>query len=162
MKKFFKFGMLILLMALPAALFARTAVITDADLQEITAEAGVNIDFNNVTARNTTITSISWGDPSGFTPGFTNAGYFGFENISITGNLQVMNGTMKLDVGSNGTETKVFITLPTITLGTANISADLVVGRTADFSVGKQLGGTLTLRGFKTEMTGSLAVYAHD
>lgn len=161
MKKNVMLGIILFLMILPLASFAKTAI-SDADLDAVTAEAGVSIDFINLTASNTAITSISWGDSNGFT-GYTGAGYLGFENVAITGNLTVMSGTMTMDVGTNGSGvTKVFITLPTLTLGTANIAADIVLAQSADLQTGKQVGGRLTINGFTTTTNGSIAVYAHN
>jgi hypothetical protein len=163
MKKIVMLGIMSLLMMLPGTSLARTAI-TDADLDAVTAEAGVSIDFNNVIVNNATLTSVSWGDPSGFT-GYTGAGYFGLGNVTITGRLATMSGTMKMDVGTAGGETKVFITLPTLTLGDAAgvITGTLMAHTSSNFQSGTpQLGGILTLRGFSAQITGDIAVYAHD
>lgn len=171
MKKIVMLGILsLLMMMLPGTSLAKT-VIADADLDAVTAEAGVSIDFNNVTASNVTLTSISWGDPTGFT-GYTGEGHFGFGNMSVTGNLANIDGTMKMDVGTNTTnhETKVFITLPKMRLGdpTGVIQGTLIAHKSSDFTISPaqtppvQEGGILTLRGFSTEITGSIAIYAHD
>lgn len=163
MKKIVMLGILSLLMMLPGASLAKTAI-TDADLDAVTAAAGVSIDFNNVTVSNATLTSVSWGDPSGFT-GYTGEGHFGFGDMTITGDLAVMNGTMTMDVGTSGGETKIFITLPTLTLGDPDgvIQGTLMAHTSSDFESGTpQEGGIITLRGFSADITGSIAVYAHD
>ncbi|MDI6743351.1 MAG: hypothetical protein QMD11_11515 [Smithella sp.] len=163
MKKIVMLGILSLLMMLPGLSLARTAI-TDADLDAVTAAAGVSIDFTNVIVSNVTLTSVSWGDPSGFI-GYPGEGHFGLGKLTITGKLATMNGTMKMDIGTLAGETKVFITLPTLTLGdpAGVIQGTLMAHTSSDFSSGTpQEGGILTLRGFSAQITGDIAVYAHD
>ncbi|MBN1363419.1 MAG: hypothetical protein JW976_01305 [Syntrophaceae bacterium] len=165
MKRFLTVAVIALLVAMPAASFAQT-VITDEELNAITAEEGVSIDFTNMrVGGTTTLTSLSWGDTSGFTPGYNTAGYFGFRNIAVTGYLaNIPSGTMNVDMGTNtGTsETKIFFVFPTITLGTANISGWLCGDRLATLdSTGYSQGGILGFTGFSTQVSGTMAVYAH-
>jgi hypothetical protein len=113
---------------------------------------------------NATLSSFSWGDTSGFTPGYTTAGYFGFKNMSITGYLaNVTSGTVNIDIGTGGGETKVAIIMTPITLGTANISGWLMGDRQATFGSGSDAqGGILTLNGFSTTVAGTVMIFAHD
>ncbi len=161
----------IMLSALPV--LAGTTVIDNQELDTITAQEGVSIDFSKVSVGNvTTMSSISWGDTTGFT-GYATPGYFGFKNLTITGNLMRigqtgvagLSNTMTLDIGTSAGsgETKIIIVLPTITLGAANISGWVMADRTADFSSAAfSQGGIITMNGFSTQVTGTLAIYAHD
>lgn len=152
---------------LPAESFARSAI-SDKDLDDITAEEGVSINLINVSVGGTsTLTSFSWGDTSGFTPGYTTAGYFGFKNISITGYLaNVTSGTMNIDVGTSAGsgESKIIIVTTPVTLGTATISGWLMGDRyaTLDNTATYAQGGILTFTGFSTQVSGTVMIYAHD
>jgi hypothetical protein len=163
MKRFLILAVIALFVMLPLVSFART-VVNDNDLDAITAESGVSIEFTNLSVGNTTtMSSISWGDPSGFT-GYTTPGYFGFTNLAISGNIvKIASGSMNIDVGSPAAgDTRIFIVLPTITLGTANISGWMMADRTASFtSASVSEGGILTLNGFSTQVTGTVAIYGH-
>ena len=166
MKRFLTLAVMTLFMAMSAALVAQT-VITDEELNAITAEEGVSIDFSQMrVGGTTTLTALSWGDTSGFTPGYNTAGYFGFRNISITGYLaDIPSGTMTLDMGtsSGSGETKMFFVLPTVTLGTANITGWLCGDRIATMdTTGFSQGGVIGFTGFSTQVSGTVAVYAHD
>lgn len=171
MKRFLTLSVIVLLVLLPLVSSARTAI-NDKDLDEVTAEAGVSIDFTNLKVGNnaTTLSSISWGDTSGFST-FSTPGYFGFKNIVVTGNLMQigqsgdssLSNTMQIDVGSSGTATKVNIVLPTITQGTFSISGWVMADRTANFtSASQSQGGVITINDFSTRINGTVALYAHD
>lgn len=150
----------------PIASFSKIAI-TDEELDAVEAEAGVSIVFNNVTVGGVTkLAAISWGDPTGFTPGYTSAGYFGFENWTITGNLaEISSGTMNIDVGTSGASTRVNIVLPTVYLGGqagANLTAWLKADTTAALnSASAAEGGIISIRGFSTTVSGSIQLYAH-
>lgn len=170
MKRFLTLSVIVLLVMLPLVSFAKT-VINDKDLEEVTAEAGVSIEFTNLKMGNnaTTMSSISWGDTTGFT-GFTTPGYFGFKNIIISGDLVQIGQTgvtglsnvMTIDVGTAGAETKIGIKLPTITMGTTNVVVWVMADRTANFtSASQSQGGLITMEGYKTTITGTVALYAH-
>lgn len=171
MKRFLTLSVIVLLVMLPLVSFAKT-VINDKDLEAVTAEAGVSIEFTNLKVGNnaTTMTSISWGDTTGFSPNFTTAGYFGFSNIVITGDLtqigqsadSSLSNTMHIDVGTSGAQTKVNIILPTITMGTTNVTVFVMADRSPTFNSGSQSqGGVIDIRGYKTTITGTVALYAH-
>jgi hypothetical protein len=170
MKRFLTLTLIVSLIILPAMSASARTVIGNDELDAITAQEGVSIDFSNVSVGNvTTMSSISWGDTSGFT-GYTTPGYFGFKNLTITGNLMRLGygstateNRMTLDVGTGGGETKIIIVLPTITLGTANISGWVMADRNSTFTSGAESqGGIITMNGFSTQVTGTLAIYAHD
>lgn len=170
MKRFLTLAFIVSWILLTALPVLAGTVIDNKELDTITAQEGVSIDFSKVSVGNvTTMSSISWGDTSGFT-GYATPGYFGFKNLDITGNLMTIGhgsdataNRMRIDVGTGGGETKVIIVLPTITLGAANISGWVMADRTADFSsTAFSQGGILTMNGFSTQVTGTLAIYAHD
>ena len=164
MKRFLILAVIALFIILPADSFARSAI-SDKDLDDITAEEGVSINLINVSVGGTsTLTSISWGDTSGFTPGYTTPGYFGFKNMIITGYLaNVTSGTMNVDIGTGGGQTKIIIVSTPVTLGVANISGWLMADKQADFmSASSAQGGVIGVTGFSTVVSGTVMIYAHD
>lgn len=170
MKRFLTFVLIVSFIMLPALSASARTIIGNNELDTITAQEGVSIDFSKVSVGNvTSLSAISWGDTSGFT-GYTTPGYFGFKNLTITGNLMTIGygsdataNRMTLDVGTGGGETKVIIVLPTITLGTANISGWVMADQNSTFtSAAQSQGGIITLNGFSTQVTGTLMIYAHD
>ncbi len=149
---------------MPVASFSKIAI-TDEELDAVQAEAGVSLALNVTVGGVTKLSSISWGDPTGFT-GYTSPGYFGFENFTITGNLiEVSGGTMNIDVGSSGTTTRVNMLLPTVTIGGAagaNISAWMKADLTAGLnSANAAEAGIISIRGFSTQVSGTITLYAH-
>ncbi len=159
MKKTIVTFIMTLLLALPASVFAKQ-LISDSDLEAVTAHEGVSITFVGVYVGNTTtLTSVAWGDGDGFT-GYTTAGYVGANNVTITGNLTTISGTANIDIGTNGTSTRINLLLPTITLGAMNASATLKLS-TASTMTGTQELGSLHLNGFSTQAGGTVQVYAH-
>jgi hypothetical protein len=167
MKRLLALLIIAVLAITPFASFSKIAI-TDEELDAVQAEAGVSIVFTNVTVGGTTnLSSISWGDPSGFT-GYTAPGYFGFEGWTVTGNLAEINGgTMNIDIGYNSTanSTRVNILLPTITLGGAagmTVSAWMKADTAANLiSSNATEAGIITIRGFSTQVSGSVTLYAH-
>lgn len=136
-------------------------VISDCELAEVTAEEGVSIGFDLTVASTTTAATISWGDGDGYSSGgHGGAGYAGMTNTSVTGNLAKVSNTAVIDVGSNGTETRVNVVLPTIQLGAMNVAATMKVSNQQNLSGGKIMG-TLNVSGFQTQITGSGQVFAH-
>lgn len=159
MKKMIIAFVLGMLLMLPAFAFAKQ-LISDGELDSVTAHEGVSITFLNVYVGNTTtLSSAAWGDSDGFT-GYTTAGYVGANNVTITGNLTTISGTANIDIGTNGTSTRINLLLPTITLGTMNASATLKLS-TASTMTGTQELGSLHLNGFSTQAGGTVQVYAH-
>jgi hypothetical protein len=155
-----------LLVMMPLAVFAKS-IITDKDLDAVTAEAGVTIQFTNVSVGGSTaMSSVAWGDPSGFT-GYTGTGYFGMSNWTVTGNLaEIASGqTMTIDVGTSGTITRINLVLPTISYGgTAgvNMLTYLKTAYDGSLTANAAVGGYIDVRGFRTQVSGTLTIYAHD
>ncbi len=166
MKKPLMLTIVALLVMMPLAVFAK-AIITDKDLEAVTAEAGVTIVFTNVAVGGSTaLSSISWGDPSGFTD-YTYTGYFGMSNWTVTGNLsEIASGQMMLiDVGTSGTITKINLVLPTIRIGGAsgvNMLTYLKTAYDGTLTANAAVGGFIDVRGFRTQASGTLTIYAHD
>ncbi len=159
MKKIILTVMLAMILLLPVSSFAKQ-LISDGDLDKVTAHEGVSITFLNVYVGNTTtLSSAAWGDSDGFT-GYTTAGYVGANNVTITGNLTTISGTANIDIGTSGTSTRINLLLPTITLGSMNASATLKLS-TASTMTGTQELGSLHLNGFSTQTGGTVQIYAH-
>lgn len=151
--------MTVLLMMLPFGLSAKT-VISDSDLEAVEAEQGVTITFSNITVGGTAALSVaSWSDGDGFSS-YTGSGSLGINAVTIGGNLTTINGPAVIDVGTSGSVTMVNVVMPTVTLGTANIDATLKLSDNQNLSGGERLG-LLGVRGFSTQMTGNIGVYAH-
>jgi hypothetical protein len=155
-----------LLVMMPLVAFSKS-IITDKDLEAVTAEAGVTIVFTNVAVGGSTaLSSLSWGDPSGFTS-YTYTGYFGMSNWTVTGNLaEIASGQMMLiDVGTSGTITKINLVLPTIRIGGAsgvNMLTYLKTAYDGSLTANAAIGGFIDVRGFRTQASGTLTIYAHD
>jgi hypothetical protein len=125
----------------PLASFAKT-LISDSDLDNLTAETGVSITFNNVSVYGTVaLEAASWGDNDGYT-GNTGAGYVGFTDIDITGgpNLTTLNGSFLVDIGTSGSSTVINLGLPTLTIGSMDPSGVIRLAANKDLSGGGVLG----------------------
>lgn len=166
MKKLLTLSVIVLFLMMPPASSGKMAI-SDGDLDAVTATAGVSIYFNNVTiggaATNiTTLNTISIGDPSGFI-GYYTPGYFGFGNFTIGGNIMSLSGTMNVDIGTSGADTRVNIALPTMVLGPVNITALMRADSTSNFSSANAgEGGWLTITNFSTQVSGSIQIFAHQ
>ncbi|MFA5323930.1 MAG: hypothetical protein WC373_14760 [Smithella sp.] len=134
--------------------------ISDKDLDNVTAEEGVNVQFVNLTVGGVSVDELSWGDGDGF-GSYTGAGFAGAKNVVITGNMTTISGSANIDVGSSGSQTRVALSLPTITLGTMNVNTVMKLSGSQDLSGGKELG-ILDMRGFSTRVTGTVEVFAHN
>lgn len=133
--------MIVLLIISPLASFAKT-VISDSDLENLTAESGVSITFNDVAViGSVAIEAASWGDADGFT-GNTGAGYAGFTDVDIFGgpNLTTLNGTFLVDIGTSGSSTVINLGLPTLTIGSMDPNGVVRLGSNKDLSGGGLLG----------------------
>jgi len=123
-------------------------VISDEDLNKVTAEEGVSVQFVNMTVGGTSIDELSWGDGNGFGSTYTSAGFVGAKNVVITGDLTVISGTANIDVGSSGSQTRVALSLPTVTLGTMNVDTVHEVERQSGFIRRKGTGNSRSERIF--------------
>lgn len=161
MKKSLAFAIILIFVMTPLASFARTAI-SDSELDSVIAQQGVTIEFINLTLSNASLTTFAWGDAGGFT-GYTGNGWAGLGNITIGGDVVVMNGPMNIDIGTNGT-TRVNILLPTISLGGTNglnVTASIKLDSTSALSGANATAGVLDIKGLKGQISGTLQVYAH-
>lgn len=163
MKKILALAIVAVFVMMPVASFARTAI-SDDDLGSVIAQQGVTIDFVNLTVNSTSLTSLAWGDTGGFT-GYTGNGWAGIGSVTINGDVVVMNGPMNIDIGTNGSSTRVNVLLPTIAIGgTAglNVTASVKLDYLSTLaSANASTLGVLDISGLKTSVTGSLQVYGH-
>ena len=164
MKKILLLTVIALFVMMPFASFAKTAV-SDSDLGAVTAQSGVSIDFSNLTVSNVNVTIQSWGDTDGFTAGgYTTQGWVGAA-MTMTGNVVGLSGTMNIDVGTSGTQTRLKVDLPTVVIGAG---AGLTQDQTIKLSSAKTLDatgfGTLGqsyVAGLTATIQGSVQIYAH-
>lgn len=160
MKKNLTLTIAALLIAMSGTLSAKEPI-CDSDLATMTAEAGVTINLDDLSTGSLSIAATSWGDGDGYaTAGYGTAGYAGMTDLEMTGNVASFSGDMKVDIGSNATQTRVNIALPTITLGETDVSSVMKIGGAQNLSGAKTMG-TLDMVGLQAEISGSMQVYAH-
>ena len=162
MKKSLALAIILIFVMAPLASFARTAI-SDSELDSVIAQEGVTIEFVNVTLNNVSMTTFVWGDADGFTD-YTGEGWAGLGDITISGDVVVMNGPMNIDVGASGNSTRVNILLPTVSIGgTAglNVTATVKLAASSNLATNATTGGILDIKGLKTQVSGSVMVYAH-
>jgi len=157
MKKTF-IAVILAFVLLPGALWAKSAI-SDSELAAVTGESGVTIVFTNVTMTNTQLTSLSLGDSDGFT-GYTSAGYLGISNVTITGTTANITGTSNIDIGTSGSTTALNVYLPSLVLGTANVTAYMKLDSNSGLTTTTRLLD-ITLNGFQTTLGGTITVFAH-
>ena len=148
------------LVTLPFAALAKKVSLTEEELSSTTAQEGVTIQFGKNTyggdyffdtnfyvAGKFLPTIQSWGDGDGCTDcgGYTEKGWIGVRNVSMdpfvslglpnpafppTGSFISLYRTMKIDVGTSGGATKLFIGMPSIMVHPSGISQTLSSGTT--------------------------------
>jgi hypothetical protein len=173
MKRVLMLAIVLALVMIPAASFAK-AVISDNELEAVTAEAGVSITFSNLSISSLTFSTLSIGDPNGINAvgdvietGYTGAGWFGAAGAKIAAggsNTIDLIGAMNVDVGTSGTQTRVKIDLPSITIGGSagmNITGTLVLARDKTLTSTAGTLGTVDIQRFKTYVSGTVTVFAH-
>jgi len=128
----------IFLLTLPILSFAKTAI-SDQELETLSAEAGVTLDFSaptytvgsvsgSVLVTNWSPAKFSWGDSDGFT-GYASSGWVGLAGaMNATDSNIIVYNTMTLDVGSSGTATKLNIGLPSILIHPVETQYRLRIG----------------------------------
>jgi hypothetical protein len=162
MKKSLALAVIAFFVMIPLASFARTAI-SDSELDSVIAQQGVTIEFVSLTLNSTSLTSMAWGDAGGFT-GYTGDGWAGIGNVTISGDVVVMNGPMNIDIGTSGNSTRVNILLPTVSIGgTAglNVTATVKLAASSNLATNATTGGVLDIQGLKASVRGSMMVYAH-
>ncbi|MBN1363421.1 MAG: hypothetical protein JW976_01315 [Syntrophaceae bacterium] len=158
-KVFMSLIVLSLLVMMPFCSFGKT-IISDEELQDMTAQEGVTINFNCFTVGAISIAVQSWGDSDGCSTcgGFTSAGWVG-ASVNMSSNFVSMTGNMTIDVGSSGTKTALIIGLPTLNLAGS-------ITQVVKLSTSPTLGsagtlGTSFMSGLSVTPTGQLIIYAH-
>jgi len=165
MKKLFILAIAFLFVMLPFTSFTKD-VITDSDLDQVTAESGVSIGFSNFALGGSAVagTVTLLGDSNGYNDGtyiYPGRGFTGASNIAISGNIMQIGGNVVIDVGTSGTSTAVNISLPTITLGTADVSGVMQLNSTVNLTTGRKLG-ELGIVGLSTQVAAqSIQIFAH-
>jgi|GEM_PF-1077876 len=176
MKRILVLAIILAFVMIPLASSARTAI-TDTDLDSVIAQSGVSIDFTNFRVSGLNVSTISWGDSDGvpnssfdtfYAGGYNSPGYFGVRGVTIAsdaaGNSVDFNGSMNIDVGTSGTQTRMQIALPAITVGGSagmNIVATLKLDNIKSLDNASSNLAIVTLTGFRTYLGGTVTVYAH-
>lgn len=141
-------------------------VITDSDLDGVTAQEGVSIGFNNFSLSGSAASGVVTllGDSNGYsdlTYNYSTPGFTGFNDIAVSGNIVQISGNVVVDVATSGSATAVTFAFPVITLGSANIDTVVKLSSDARLNTGRQFG-ELQLVGFSTQVTANqIQIVAH-
>jgi hypothetical protein len=159
-KVIFSLIILSLLVMMPFCSFGKT-IISDKELQDMTAQEGVTINFSCFTVGAISIAVQSWGDSDGCTScgGFTTEGWVG-ASVNMSSNFITMSGNMTIDVGSSGTRTALVIGLPTLNLA-GSITQVIKLSTSETLAGPVQTLGTSFMSGLSVAPTGQLIIYAH-
>ena len=133
-------------------LFAKSPL-TGAELDSITAQEGVSIEFGGTAYTDSHFVILgnfmpqiqSWGDGNGFTGGgYTSAGWIGGKNMTMDASSAIyLYSTMTIDIGSSAGITKAFIGLPSALVHPVGLSQTFALGTTQDLNDGQPNLGTL-------------------
>jgi hypothetical protein len=152
---------LLVMMMLPLVSFAKVAI-SEKDLNDITAQEGVTINFGCFTLGAITIAVSSWGDSDGCSTcgGYSSAGWIG-ASISMSSNFVGISGNMTIDVGSSGTRTALIIGLPGLSLaGSMSQVVELASNNQLTANPNGVLG-TSYMSGVQVSPSGYLVIFAH-
>ena len=152
---------LLVMMMLPLVSFAKVAI-SEKDLNDITAQEGVTINFGCFTLGAITIAVSSWGDSDGCSTcgGYSSAGWIG-ASISMSSNFVGISGNMTIDVGSSGTRTALIIGLPGLSLaGSMSQVVELASNNQLTANPNGVLG-TSYMSGVQLSPSGYLTIFAH-
>ena len=160
-KKFTSLIVLLVMMMLPLVSFAKVAI-SEKDLNDITAQEGVTINFGCFTLGAITVAVSSWGDSDGCSAcgGYTGAGWVG-ASITMSSNFVGISGNMTIDVGTSGTRTALIIGLPGLSL--AGSMTQVIKLASTNNLTGGALGtlGTSYMSGVQVSPSGYLVIFAH-
>jgi hypothetical protein len=160
MKKVLLFLFVAMFLVVPMS-FAKTAI-TEKDLNDVTAQEGVSINFDCFTLGAITIAVSSWGDSDGCSAcgGYTTQGWVG-ASITMSSNFVGISGNMTIDVGTSGTRTALIIGLPGLSL--AGSMTQVVKLASTNNLTGGALGtlGTSYMSGVQVSPSGYLVIFAH-
>ena len=133
----------------PFVSFAKK-VISESELDAVTAQEGVTLDFGGPSYTNGTVnvtnwapSLFSWGDSDGFT-GYTSYGWVGLSNIGMNADSAIiLYNQMTIDVGSSGTVTKLNLGLPSVLVHPVLTNATMKLGTSKDLLTNPQIMGTI-------------------
>lgn len=162
MKRKFIFAIVFIFIMLPLAAFTKT-VISDKELDDVTAEDGVSLDLSQLTLGTVnTAATISWGDGDGYGSAYTSAGFIGTtDNNTVGSNFATFSGTAtQIDVGS-GAETRLVISPQAVTIGPLVVESTMKLSNVATLS-GTQELGRINMQGYTAKITADrIQVFAH-
>lgn len=143
------------------AAFGKT-VISDEELEGVTAEEGVSVDLTQLTVRTTAVLgTTSWGDGDGYGSTYTSAGFMGVTGTAMSGNFATFGGSANIDVGTQAGQTSLILQMPTVTLGAMNAETTMKLGTGMSLS-GTQEMGRLNTQGYTTVITAErIQISAH-
>ncbi|KQC07817.1 MAG: hypothetical protein APR62_05905 [Smithella sp. SDB] len=153
MKKILILAVISIVLMMPQASFAKI-IISDGDLAAITGQDSISIDMSKRwPLRNVSNLSIIWDDADGFSE-YTDPGYFGTTDFTISGETTEFNGFVTLDITYNNGVTLVKATTPEIIIGGTsgmNVSATFKLGADSSLSNAQTLG-TLYIGGIRADI----------
>lgn len=166
MKKILILAVIAIFVMMPLASFAKN-VISDSDLASITAQDSISIDVSGLKLRYVSNLKTVWDDADGFT-GYTDPGYLGTTDITITNNIMSFgsgaNGIVTLDVSYTNGVAVTRIETPQIIIGGTDgmiVNATMKSG-TDNTLTGAQTFGSIHMGGVKVDIPpGVLTVTAH-
>lgn len=124
-------------------------------------DCGVNI-YQEINGLELSLGYLSYGDDDGF-EGYTAAGYVGLADLSDV--VVDMSGTVRIDVGTSGEDTRVQIGLDDLvtTIGNVDnaITGDVVLGNQPDFTDTRNVLGSIYISTFTQTIDGSVQIFAH-
>ena len=158
-KKFTSLIVLLVMMMLPLVSFAKVAI-SERDLNDITAQEGVTINFGCFTLGAITVAVSSWGDSDGCSAcgGYGAAGWVG-ASVTMSSNFIGISGNMTIDVGTSGSRTALIIGLPGLSLA-GSMTQVVKLGSVANLAGGSVLG-TSYMSGVQVSPSGYLVIFAH-
>jgi len=160
MKKVLLFLIVAMFLMVPMS-FAKTAI-TEKDMNDVTAQEGVTINFDCFTMGAISVAVSSWGDSDGCSScgGFGTVGWVG-SSLTLSSNFVTLAGNMTIDVGTSGTRTALIIGLPTLNLAGSMSS---VVKLSSDMQLtggNAKILGTSYMSGISVAPSGYLTIFAH-
>ena len=160
------------IMLLPLSVMAMTPV-SDNDLANVTGQSGVSINVD--VTMDLGVGVAAWGDDDGFGSTYTQKGWVGIKDMSVktlhifprsdyvgasaTDKLQFLT----IDVGSDGTTTKVRIGIPTLSITMTTFDATVALGEDTGTNFNEVMG-TLYAQGLNvvTHENGAVSIWAHS
>jgi len=143
----------------PSMSFAKSAI-TESELQGISAQEGVTINFDTFTVGAITISVQGWGDGDGFA-GYNSAGWVGATNVSLASDFITITDNLTIDVGTSGDVTALGIGLPTLNLKGDMYQTVRLASSATGLETSPQIMGTSYMKGLSVSPKGTLVIKAH-